>query len=310
MTQTCAPILIAGPTASGKSALALRLAALTNGCIINADAIQVYDCWSVLSARPDASETTQAPHHLYGHIGKYDSYSTGHWLRDVATCLKNAQEANLRPIIIGGTGLYFSALTQGLAEIPATPDKVRAEGNSRRLALGKDGFIDDLARDDPETLAKIDANNPARLQRAWEVLRATGTGLSRWQANTPPPMVDPAQAITLHLNADRDWLAKRIEQRFESMMDQGAMDEVTAYIADGWDPALPSAQAIGAKELVQTLQGTLDLNRAITLAKDQTRQFAKRQRTWFRKRMRDWTVLDPEQMPSDQQLHKIALTFS
>ena len=310
MTPSSAPILIAGPTASGKSALALRLAALTDGCIINADAIQVYDCWSVLSARPDARETAQAPHHLYGHIGKYDSYSTGHWLRDVATCLQTAQEAKLRPIIIGGTGLYFAALTQGLAEIPATPDAVRAEGNKRRLEQGKDGFIADLARDDPETLARIDANNPARLQRAWEVLRATGTGLSHWQANTPPPLVDPAQAVTLHLNADRDWLAKRIERRFDLMMAQGAMDEVTAYCTDGWDPTLPSAQAIGAKELVQTRQGSLDLDRAITLAKDQTRQFAKRQRTWFRKRMRDWTVIDPEQMPSDQQLHKIASTFS
>lgn len=310
MTPTSVPILIAGATASGKSALALRLAALTDGCVINADAIQVYDCWSVLSARPDASETAQAPHHLYGHMGKYDTYSTGHWLREVATCLQTAQDAKLRPIIIGGTGLYFAALTQGLAEIPATPDAIRAEGNNLRLEQGKNGFIDDLAREDPETLAKIDANNPARLQRAWEVLRATGTGLSRWQANTPPPLVDPAQAVTLHLNADRDWLAERIERRFDLMMDQGAMEEVIAYSADGWDPNLPSAQAIGAKELLQTHQGQLDLDKAITLAKDQTRQFAKRQRTWFRKRMRDWTVIDPEQMPSDQQLHKIASTFS
>ncbi|MBR9863754.1 MAG: tRNA (adenosine(37)-N6)-dimethylallyltransferase MiaA [Rhodobacteraceae bacterium] len=310
MTQSDAPILIAGPTASGKSALALRLAALTNGCVINADALQVYDCWSVLTARPDASETAQAPHRLYGHVGKYDSYSTGHWLRDVETCLSEASAKGLRPIIVGGTGLYFGALTQGLAPIPPVPDDIRAAGNTMRQDTGKDGFLADLEREDPETLAGLDANNPARLQRAWEVLRTTGKGLSRWQADTPPPLVDPQNAIRLHLDADRDWLAERIGRRFDLMMDQGALEEVKAYIADGWDATLPSAQAIGAKELVAFLWQEMDLPTAIELAKTQTRQYAKRQRTWFRNRMREWTALDPQNDISDQELEKLASGFS
>ncbi|WP_069299409.1 tRNA (adenosine(37)-N6)-dimethylallyltransferase MiaA [Neptunicoccus sediminis] len=310
MTQSDAPILIAGPTASGKSALALRLAALTNGCVINADALQVYDCWSVLSARPDKTEMAQAPHWLYGHIGKYDSYSTGHWLRDVESCLQKARAQGLRPIIVGGTGLYFGALTQGLAPIPPVPEAIRAAGNALREQSGKEGFIAELTAEDPETLAGLDANNPARLQRAWEVLRATGKGLSRWQADTPPPLVAPHRAVRLHLDADRDWLAERIGRRFDQMMELGALEEVKAYVADGWDGTLPSAQAIGAKELVAHLHQELDLPSAIESAKIQTRQYAKRQRTWFRKRMADWTPLDPQKEITEQALVKIASTFS
>ncbi len=307
MTQNTTPILIAGPTASGKSALALRLAHQFDGCIINADALQVYDCWSVLSACPDSDEQAQAPHHLYAHIGKHTPYSAGHWLRDVQSVL---QASDKRPIIIGGTGLYFTALTKGLAAIPEIPADIRAQGDDIRLTLGKDGFITDLQTDDPETLATLDQNNPARLQRAWEVLRTTDKGLSKWHAETPPPLVDPAKSAKIVLNSDRDWLAERIERRFDLMMDHGALDEVRNYITDGWDSTLPSAQAIGARELVAYLNGELDLETAITNAKAQTRQYAKRQRTWFRSKMANWHRIDPAQDVSERDLLKIASTFS
>ncbi len=307
MTPELAPILIAGPTASGKSALALRLAELVDGCIINADALQVYECWSVLSACPDADEQAQAPHHLYAHVGKHAPYSAGHWLRDVQQTLNKTEK---RPIIIGGTGLYFLALTKGLAQIPEIPADVRAAGNAMRLEHGKDGFIAFLTEHDPTTLANLDQNNPARLQRAWEVWSATGKGLSAWQADTPPPLVDPTKAAKITLTSDRDWLAERIERRFDLMMDAGALDEVRAYIADGWDPTIPSAQAIGARELVAYLNGELMLPAAVEQAKAQTRQYAKRQRTWFRSKMADWHQIDPAEQTSEEELRKIVSTFS
>jgi tRNA dimethylallyltransferase len=307
MTSKSAPILIAGPTASGKSALALRLADMVDGCIINADALQVYDCWSVLSACPDAEEQAKAPHHLYAHIGKHTPYSAGHWLRDVKRVLA---ETDKRPIIIGGTGLYFMVLTNGLAPIPDITADVREAGNALRLDQGKDGFIAVLQAQDPDTLANLDQNNPARLQRAWEVWSATGKGLSAWQAETPPPLVDPARAAKITLTSDRDWLAERIERRFDLMMEAGALDEVREYITDGWDPTLPSAQAIGARELVAYLNGDLDLDDAIDQAKAQTRQYAKRQRTWFRSKMADWQAIDPAQDVSLDELRKIVSTFS
>lgn len=307
MSETKPPILIAGPTASGKSALALRLANLCDGCIINADALQVYSCWTILSACPDAEEQAQAPHHLYAHVGKSTRYSAGHWLRDVQSVLKKTQK---RPIIIGGTGLYFRALNQGLAEIPEIPEHIRQEGNDRRKNHGKDGFITDLIANDFETLKNIDQNNPARLQRAWEVFQTTGKGLSQWQAETPPPLVPERKAAKIVLTSDRDWLAERIDRRFDIMMDQGALDEVRSYVADGWDPSLPSAQAIGAKELVAHLNGALPLEMAIEQAKAQTRQYAKRQRTWFRSKLALWQQIDPAQSWTDSQLQKFATTFS
>ena len=307
MKDSFSPILIAGPTASGKSAMALRLAAMFDGCIINADALQVYDCWSVLSACPDADEQAQAPHHLYAHIGKHTPYSVGHWLRDVKATLNQTAK---RPIIIGGTGLYFAALTKGLVEIPDIPPALREQGNDLRLSKGKDGFITDLQTSDPDTLAQIDQNNPARLQRAWEVVHSTGKGLSAWQAETPPPLIAPDTAAKITLTSDRDWLAERIDRRFDLMMDAGALDEVRAYISDGWDPTLPSAQAIGARELVAYLNGELDLPTAVEQAKIQTRQYAKRQRTWFRSKMANWHHIDPASDLPERELHKIVATSS
>lgn len=287
MPQTIAagrPVLIAGPTASGKSALALHLAETQGGVIVNADALQVYGCWRVLTARPSVEDEARAPHRLYGHVGRDEPYSVGHWLREVAAILANGA----RPIVVGGTGLYFTALTAGLVEIPPTPPAIRAEADAQRATQGIGALLAVL---DPGTLARIDTANPARVQRAWEVLRATGRGLADWHADTGAPLLplDQVEALVIHAPADR--LAPRIDRRFDAMMAAGALDEVRAELPF-WQPARPSARAIGAPELVAHLRGELPLDDAIAAAKLATRQYAKRQRTWFRNRLHNWRVIE------------------
>lgn len=278
------PVLIAGPTASGKSALAMEIADAQGGVIVNADALQVYDNWQILTARPTAADTALFPHHLYGHVGPEVAYSVGHWLRDVTPFLA----AGHRPIIVGGTGLYLTSLTQGLAEIPAIPAEVRAQADKR---MKEDGAATLLAELDADTANRIDQLNPARIQRAWEVLTATGRGLAAWQDTTAPPILRLADAQPLVLEADRDWLAERIERRFDAMIDHGAIEEVKHNLQLGWVPNRPSAKAIGAPELVDYLQGNRSLKDAVEKGKATTRQFAKRQRTWFRSKMKTWTTL-------------------
>jgi tRNA dimethylallyltransferase len=276
-----APVLIAGPTASGKSALALALAERDGRVVVNADALQVYSAWRILSARPSLEEEARAPHALYGHVAKDAPYSVGHWLREVAPLLA-------RPVVIvGGTGLYFMALTEGLAVIPPVPAAIRAEADARRLGGDIAGMIADL---DEGTAGGIDLANPMRVQRAWEVWRATGRGLADWQRDTGPAVLPLAEAQGLVLQTDREVLNARIDARFDAMMAAGALEEVRANAAD-FDAAKPWARAIGAAELIQSLDGTLPLPEAVALAKLATRQYAKRQRTWFRARMRTWTGL-------------------
>ncbi len=273
------PVLIAGPTASGKSGLALEIAARQGGVVVNADALQVYGCWHLLTARPSAAETAAVPHVLYGHIGRDQPYSVGHWLREVAGVLA----AGVRPIIVGGTGLYFSALTEGLATIPDIPPEVRAEGDALRIA----DPAAMIAALDPVTRAKTDLANLARVQRAWEVQRATGRGLAHWQADTPAPLLPMAQAQALVLRPDPDWLGARINRRFDLMMAQGALEEARAELPH-WQPNRPSSRAIGAPELIAHLRGEIALPEAVEAAKLASRQYAKRQRTWFRNRMSAW----------------------
>jgi len=278
-----APVLIAGPTASGKSALAMELAARDGRLVVNADALQVYGCWRVLTARPDAADEAAVPHALYGHVGRREAWSVGHWLRAVA-CLLD------RPVVVvGGTGLYLSALTGGLADVPPVPAAVRAEADALRLA---DPAAMRAALD-AETAARIDLQNPARVQRAWEVLRATGRGLAAWQADTAAPLLPLAGAEALVIRPGADWLNPRIDARFRAMLAGGALEEARAALAAGWDPALPSARAIGAAELVAHLRGEMTLDAAEAAARLATRQYAKRQRTWFRSRMRAWREVVP-----------------
>lgn len=275
-------VLIAGPTASGKSALAMALAARDGRIIVNADALQAHDAWRLLTARPSAADEALQRHALYGHVAKTGDYSVGHWLREVAPLL--AQPV----VIVGGTGLYFMALMQGLAVIPPIPPDVRAMGDALRLS-GQTGQM--AAALDAQTAARIDLANPARVQRAWEVARATGRGLADWQADTGAPLIPARSAQTLVIDADRDRLNLRIDARFETMLAGGVMDEIRANAA-GFDPARPWARAIGAAELTACLTGAMPRATAVSLAKIATHQYAKRQRTWFRARMADWTWLE------------------
>jgi tRNA dimethylallyltransferase len=275
-----APVLIAGPTASGKSALAMELAARDGRLIVNADALQVYACWRVLTARPSVAEEAALPHALYGHVGCDQDWSVGHWLRAVAGLPD-------RPVVIvGGTGLYFMALTEGLAEVPPVPAAVRAEADALRAA----DFPAMLAGLDAATAARIDLANPARVQRAWEVLRATGRGLADWQARTGAPLLRRDKAEALVIRPGVDWLNARIDARFRAMMAEGALEEVRAVLPV-WDPARPWARAIGAPDLVAHLRGEMALAEAVAAAQLASRQYAKRQRTWFRNRMGDWTSI-------------------
>lgn len=270
------PVLIYGPTASGKSALALAIAEAQGGVIVNADALQVYRGWPILTAQPTAADMVRVPHHLYGHLPPDAPYSAGDWLRDVTPFLAGAQ----RPIIVGGTGLYFTALTEGLAEIPATPPEIRAEADTIPLP-------DLIAGLDGETAAGLDLNNRARVQRAWEVHRATGRSIRAWQADTPAPILPLADCTALALMPDVDWLNDRIARRFDIMMEMGALDEARAMLP-GFDPAAPSSKAIGALELTDVVRGKMGLDSARERIVIATRQYAKRQRTWLRSRMKGW----------------------
>lgn len=273
-----APVLIAGPTASGKSALALELAARDGRVIVNADALQVYDCWRVLSARPSVADEAAAEHALYGHVARDQAYSVGHWLREVREFLD-------RPVVIvGGTGLYFSALTEGLSDIPATPPEVRALADRR---LAEEGIGALLAKLDAVTAARIDRLNPARVQRAWEVQASTGRGLASWQDATGPAVLPLAGVEALVIRPDVAWLDARIARRFAVMLAEGALDEVRAALPH-WQPAQAWAKAIGAPELVAHLRGEISLAEAAEAATLASRQYAKRQRTWFRSRMKHW----------------------
>ncbi|WP_410216451.1 tRNA (adenosine(37)-N6)-dimethylallyltransferase MiaA [Paracoccus sp. (in: a-proteobacteria)] len=274
-------LLIAGPTASGKSALALAVAQAQGGLVVNADALQVWSCWHVLTARPTPEDEAAAPHALYGHVPAGQPYSVGEWLREVAAL------TGQRLIIAGGTGLYLTALTRGLAEIPPTPPALRATADGRLAEPGGLGAL--VAELDERTRSRIDLHNPARVQRAWEVLQATGRGIADWQADTPPPLIAERDCQRVLITTDRDWLADRIARRFHMMLDKGALDEARTMLP-AWDPAQQWAKAIGAPELIAHLHGHLTLPEATERAIIASRQYAKSQRIWFRGRMKDWTV--------------------
>ncbi len=278
------PVLIAGPTASGKSALALEVVSRQGGVVVNADALQVFENWRILTARPGRDEESVAPHLLYGHVAGDAEYSVGHWLRDLQAIL----QGEARPVIVGGTGLYFTALTSGLALIPPTPPEIRARATAIVQKDGAEALLADL---DAASAQRIDTRNPMRVQRAWEVLQTTGRGIAAWHDDTPPPLLPIENAQPVLLDADRDWLGDRIDRRFDAMMADGALDEAQRNLDSGFDSSWPSAKAIGAPELIGYLKGDRCLKAAVADGKIATRQFAKRQRTWFRSKMTQWTTV-------------------
>ena len=281
------PILIAGPTASGKSALAVSLAKRLGGWVINADSMQVYWGWQALTARPGPVDMSEVPHRLYGTVDPARRYSVGDWLRDISVILEEAREAEAVPVIVGGTGLFFTALTRGLSDIPAIPPKLREAVEARLAEQGADAFRRDLLAFDPSA-ATLDIINPRRMIRAWEVMEVTGRSLTEWAKQTPPPLLSRENAVALVIDADRDRLNARIETRFDQMIETGVLDEVAAMAARDLDLALPAMKAVGAPPLMAHLRGALSLEDAVTQAKTDTRRYAKRQRTWLRNQMGDW----------------------
>lgn len=286
-------ILIAGPTASGKSAFALDLARRTGGVIVNTDSMQVYSILRTITARPDDAETAQAPHYLYGHVHPSRHYSVGEWVRDVEALIAAGAIGQGPTIFVGGTGLYFRALLGGLSEIPEVDPTIRTKWRDRLLADGPAPLHAELERRDPQAAAGLKPNDGQRIARALEVVDSSGRSILHWQARTGAPLVEPSATRRIVLEADRDVLRGRIAARFDRMIGDGALDEVRAILALGLDPALPAMKAIGVAELGAFLNGRMKLDEAIARAKISTMQYAKRQRTWFRNQFgEDWIRLD------------------
>ena len=291
--------LIAGPTASGKSALALDLAERRGAHIVNADSMQVYDVLRVLTARPDAADLARAPHHLYGHAPPVLAYSAGRWARD-ARALLDRLPPDAPLVFVGGTGLYFRALTEGLSPMPDVPDAVRTRLRRRLAREGAPALHAELARGDPAGAAALEPGDGQRIVRALEVLEASGTPLRDWQARPRAPVLAPdAVAERLLLMPDRAVLNARIDARFEAMVDGGALDEVRALRALGPDPRLPAMKAIGVRELGAVLDGAMRRAEATARAKTATRQYAKRQVTWFRNEFdASWRIVNDRDVPA------------
>ena len=297
-------VLIAGPTASGKSAAALALAEETGGVVINADSMQVYREAPILTAQPSAEDRARAPHLLYGHITAHTLYSVGQWRDDAARALAQARAMNRLPIFVGGTGMCFMALTEGLADIPATPDEVREEARALLDDIGVEAMHARLAERDPLTAGKLRPSDPQRVLRAYEVFEATGTPLAQWQEKPAAPLLDQGRIAGFVLDMPRAILRSRIATRFETMLEEGGLDEARAL--EGLDPALPAAKLLGLRPLQALAAGRLTQADALDGAITATRQFAKRQMTWFRHRMPHYIWYDPLQSNLIAQWKKIS----
>jgi tRNA dimethylallyltransferase len=280
-------LLIMGPTASGKSALALALAERVGGEIVNADSMQVYRDLHVLTARPSAEEEARAPHHLYGHVDAAERYSVGRWQADALAAIAAIRARGNVPIIAGGTGLYFSALTLGLAAMPAPDPELRAALQDKLVALGPQALHADLAGIDPETAARLSPHEGRRLVRALEMALGAGRSISDFQAETVAPL-RADEWLGVALTPDRAALHGAINARFEAMLVAGALEEARALAARGLDPELPALKAHGAPALIAHLRGEISLVEAAAIAQRDTRRYAKRQFTWIANQMTDW----------------------
>jgi tRNA dimethylallyltransferase len=280
-------LLIMGPTASGKSALALAVAERLGGEIINTDRMQIYRDFRILTARPSPGEEARAPHHLYGHVDAAELYSTGRWLTDALAAIAQIRARNKTPILVGGTGLYYKALTEGLADIPAADPELRAALRDRAEREGAPALHAELAARDPQTAARLEPNDAPRILRALEVLETTGESIAAFQANTKPALAAD-EWRGLALTPDREALYATINTRFDVMLEQGALDEGRAFAARGLDPALPAMKAHGNPALAAHLRGEMSLADAAEIGKRDTRRYAKRQFTWIANQMPNW----------------------
>jgi tRNA dimethylallyltransferase len=294
MRQSTA-LLIAGPTASGKSALALALAKATGGVIINADSMQVYRDLRVLTARPSREEEAVAAHRLYGHIDAAVNFSAGAWVADAATVLAEARVQNRLPIFVGGSGLYFKALTRGLSAVPPIPPDVRESVRARLQRDGVEALHATLMQRDPASAERLKPRDRIRIGRALEVLEATGRSLTDWHRDGLPPLLPPGAFTAVFLSPERDELYARIDARFDAMLRVGALDEVAALASRKLDPLLPAMKAHGVPALVRHLGGELTLEQAAVIGRADTRHYAKRQFTWFRHQLPEFEWVKPEQ---------------
>jgi tRNA dimethylallyltransferase len=301
-------VLIAGPTASGKSALASALAQKLGGIIVNADSMQVYRDLRIITARPTEEEERRVPHRLYGHVDAAANFSVGQWCEEAAAVLAETRRAGRAAILVGGTGLYFNALTRGIAAVPPIPAGIREQVRARLQSDGVAALHDELKRRDPVAAARLMGNDRARITRALEVVFGTGRSLTEWHEDHRPAGLDPALAVKVFLAPPREQLSRRIDARFDAMMAAGALEEVRALAARKLDPDLPAMKAHGVPWLVRVLSGEITLERAVEEAKRDTRRYTKRQATWFRNQLPDFVWVEPERAHEaiEQQLWELA----
>lgn len=288
-------VLIAGPTASGKSALALELALSAGGMVINADSMQVYRDLRIITARPTHAEEARAPHRLYGHVDAAVNFSAGAWVSDAAKALEGARAEGRLPIFVGGTGLYFKALTAGLSAVPPIPADVREDVRARLERDGVEALHAELARRDARAAERLNLRDRTRIARALEVIEATGRSLLDWHREGQPPLLPRDSFRAIFLAPERDELYARIDARFDAMLGAGALAEVERLAARGLDPLLPAMKAHGVPALIRHLRGELSLADAAAIGRDDTRHYAKRQFTWFRHQLPEFEWVKPEE---------------
>jgi tRNA dimethylallyltransferase len=288
-------VLIAGPTASGKSALALALAEASGGIVINTDSMQVYRDLRIITARPTPEDEARAPHRLYGYCDASVNCSAGSWVADTAAVLNEARAENRLPIFIGGSGLYFKALTRGLSAVPPVPVEVRDSVRLRLEREGVEALHAELSRRDPVSGEKLNPRDRTRIARALEVIEATGRSLRDWHQEGLPPLLPADQTVAVFLAPERDELYDRIDRRFETMMDVGALEEVEQLAARRLDPLLPAMKAHGVPALIRYLAGEITREEAIEIGQADTRHYAKRQFTWFRHQLPEFEWVAPNE---------------
>jgi tRNA dimethylallyltransferase len=291
---TSKAVLIAGPTASGKSGLALELAQTHDAVIINADSMQVYRDLRVITARPTPEEEARVPHRLYGHVDAAVNFSAGSWVADAAKALAEARGQNRAPIFVGGSGLYFKALTRGLSAVPPIAPAIRESVRARLERDGVEALHAELAKRDQTTAERLKPRDRTRIARALEVVEATGRSLTDWHREGLPPLLPPGEFTALFLAPERDQLYARIDARFDAMLKAGALEEVAALAARQLDPLLPAMKAHGVPVLIRHLRGEITLEEAATIGRADTRHYAKRQFTWFRHQLPEFEWVKPE----------------